>query len=98
MNGCGARCSCGTSITRMWVPDNAVVLLCPLSMHQAAMHAHVHDSAPPAAELCLPCYVAKQLVFKNAGIVAGTATTATAIMDAFRSAYGKNVHVVCNSA
>ena len=39
-----------------------------------------------------------QRVFKNAGITPGGATSATAILDAFRSAYGGNPHVACNKA
>lgn len=44
------------------------------------------------------CSHATQRVLKNAGIAEGSATTATAIVDAFRAAYGRNVHVACNKA
>lgn len=47
-----------------------------------------HTTCPPAL----------QRAFKAAGIVAGNWITPEAIVSAFRAAYGKNVHVVCDKA
>lgn len=44
------------------------------------------------------CPHALQRVLKAAGIVARNWTTSEAIVSAFRAAYGKNVHVVCDKA